>query len=122
MCPSIEDTILVLHLLYHEWEHVSPKSVHLQFLLLEFIHLEYDSARFDEFLVPESTNYKRYCANPHQQLESLCEARPSSRSFRNLPINSDTLQEQKRSRYPSAEVRFCPLLSIAWDRSRNLFR
>ena len=92
MCSSIENTILVLHLVWNRWEHVSPKSLHLQFLLLEYIQLEYDTAKFGEFLALVSTN-KRYCANPHQQLLHFA--------------GTETC------RYPSAEVRFCPLLSIA---------
>ena len=49
-----KSTILVLHLLYHRWEHARPTSLHQQLLLLEYLQLQYDTTRFDQFLVLES--------------------------------------------------------------------
>ena len=59
---------------------------------------------------------------PEGEVVQLCEVLPLSRHFRNQPIDSCTLQEQKHCRYLFANVRLCQLLSIAWDRSRILLR
>ena len=87
----VPSTILVLHLFFYRGqEHVTPKLLRRQILLLGYLQLGYGTARLDQFLVLESirswnrtserkhelvhTNCKRLCANPHHQLGNLCDA------------------------------------------------
>ena len=52
------------------------------------------------------TNYQRDCANPHQQLEYLCEVLLLSRSFHSQPVDSCTLRERRHNRYLFVDTRF----------------
>ena len=116
-CSSNEAAFHGLRLSYHRREHVRPTFHRLYSLLLEYLQLGFCVKGFDRFLgEPVHNNCKRCCVSPRRQQEN------SSRSFRNQPIDSCILREQKHSCCPVAVTFLSVSTPFLSGRFRNLLR